>query len=517
MGAMVVDVTTLKSNCQQLDQEIATFKNKACTTFQQSYINTCSEPVIQRMAANLRSSYSNLGNSFSNISSWFNGYINNMSGVESKLSGNNARLCDGFILSLMGDIPKLSEYNIKFGKIYATGIKPVNNPNFANNLVHGRDKNFVESRYYSTPKERARMLRFIGTGTNIALGFCHGVVSNIEALSDGGFVLLGLVDTFVAKSMTAITGYDFMKGNKETWKFVRSVTEPNEADDLFNNRIYKNTENLLKEGYYRDEINTVSKGVGSASTIVATAALGSASFGVSKGVATAGSAFVTSGAKATTKSWKDGNDTKTGLTKGAMSGAVSAVTWAGISKIGEIVPGTDKTSKVVRALYRGNLTADLGLANMFVDAYDSKTYIDDAGVKKEFTEDATYGKKLKEVYDDKGGLKTVAIEGGVGAMNSFVTDSDILEGLSSKAANYSYKIPAEKIRDVPTAIKDKDGKDVTIDTLHKIKDPEVRKDIVKEEKEIIKEEKSLTTDKEEKKELNEQLDRVNKSKQKIEK
>lgn len=332
-----INVSLLKSYESKFNTELNSFNNKTYATFSSSYLNSCADGCVSKMASQLEKIYETIKKGYTNIDKWWIDYNDNASGLENYLSGKGSlgSISEASIRNSASQLPELKKYNLDFAGIIPAGIAGAEyGMAFANNTVVSSVGTFdtidsevpslgsvisdtVESVFsgiagwFSSIPWLENAANFYwniikSTGATLAVfvqSLIQGIGQFVEAIVD----LVAIVGTAAASIVTglwdggqaiwgAITGEDWESLTKKMWNgtmgFVATQYVVGWMDLLYQNTGYGQW--LVDNALGFDIVRGIGSGIGYVAGIVA---LTIATFGVG-GVAVAGGSAAAGGATA---------------------------------------------------------------------------------------------------------------------------------------------------------------------------------------------------------------------------
>lgn len=392
-----INVSLLKSYESKFNTELNNFNNKTYATFSSSYLNSCADDCVSKMASKLRKIYETIKNGYTNIDKWWIDYNDNVSGLENYLSGKGSLglISEASVRNSASQLPELKKYNLDFAGIIPAGIVGAEyGMAFANNTVVSSAGTFdtidseaptlgsvisdtVESVFsgiagwFSSIPWLENVANFYwgiikSTGATLAVivqSLIQGIGQFVEAIVD----LVAIVGTVAASIVTglwdggqaiwgAITGNDWESLTKKMWDgtmgFVATQYVVGWMDLLYQNTGYGQW--LVDNALGFDIVRGIGSGIGYVAGIVALtiATFGVGGAAVAGGSAAAGGATATGGITMSTQlaitataagigkgvqnAWADGASLFRGLIAGSLNGLWEGLQFYIGGKIGSL-------------------------------------------------------------------------------------------------------------------------------------------------------------------------------------
>lgn len=133
-----INVSMLKSYENDFNKEQSNFNTRTYSTFSSSYLKSCSDPYVSRMAGKLQALYDKLKIGYQNTDKWWTDYNDNIEALENYLSDNGSvgAIKESSVRNSANKLPNLKKYNLKFaGIIPASMVGASYNTIFTNNAV----------------------------------------------------------------------------------------------------------------------------------------------------------------------------------------------------------------------------------------------------------------------------------------------------------------------------------------------------------------------------------------------
>ena len=110
-----INVSMLKSYENDFNKEQSNFNTRTYSTFSSSYLKSCSDPYVSRMAGKLQTLYDKLKIGYQNTDKWWIDYNDNIEALENYLSDNGSvgAIKESSIRNSANKLPNLKKYNIK--------------------------------------------------------------------------------------------------------------------------------------------------------------------------------------------------------------------------------------------------------------------------------------------------------------------------------------------------------------------------------------------------------------------
>ena len=139
MSNIKIDLSLLKTTENDFKSEANNFNGVTYSTFNSSYLKSCSNNYVIQMAQNLESLYQKIQSGYSNIDEWWNDYISSTEELENSLASNQSATIRGTTISA------LYEYtpNLKFTNLSSALTKYVLQGSTSTNA--NINKHFIEN------------------------------------------------------------------------------------------------------------------------------------------------------------------------------------------------------------------------------------------------------------------------------------------------------------------------------------------------------------------------------------
>lgn len=114
MGTIITDISKLKSLYSSFKSEKDSFCNGSFSGFNSSYLNSCGDNYVRRMASKLKTKYDRIQKTYNNIDKWWDSYNKNATGLEQSLSNCSVTSIDvATVTSVVASLYKLKSSTIE--------------------------------------------------------------------------------------------------------------------------------------------------------------------------------------------------------------------------------------------------------------------------------------------------------------------------------------------------------------------------------------------------------------------
>lgn len=119
-----INVSMLKSYENDFNKEQSNFNTRTYSTFSSSYLKSCSDPYVSRMAGKLQALYDKLKIGYQNTDKWWTDYNDNIEALENYLSDNGSvgAIKESSVRNSANKLPNLKKYNINYSGVITSNV-----------------------------------------------------------------------------------------------------------------------------------------------------------------------------------------------------------------------------------------------------------------------------------------------------------------------------------------------------------------------------------------------------------
>ena len=166
-----INIGIVKQYKNDFSNERSNFGGRTKSTFNNSYLNGCSDNVVVIMRNNLNNIYTQIENLYSDIDNWWSNYLNDLDGIERALSDNGGigSIRESTIRNQISNLPKLQKYTPNFATFtYNKGIKLSELPFYVSNPYLDEQRKAIkdEASSYITDSRAINALETLNKATN---------------------------------------------------------------------------------------------------------------------------------------------------------------------------------------------------------------------------------------------------------------------------------------------------------------------------------------------------------------